>query len=658
MHFIESNKMNDQLLRLTQMTTTELINMTVEMGFPLRSRLSRVIVGSDLAFNLELPPSRVFTADKETVRFVAYNCGINYDSINANYSIVVNTLRENDFHTQYMEESATVSAFVTRIFENNLQVPQRLWFNNMLDICFMSLDNLTHEIGPNTSARGYLERGGSFEVDLRMPIGEKMLRWLLNFQTVETLILIDQEVDKLDSLRLPESLPSHRVLIYNIIRRYQIIKSKTSRTGFIIFNKAVEICKRVNSNTDRETLYQRWAKDLAQQREFSKIYYANRGDFTSTSRDYILAFPPMRYEAEMINNANNLRGVFEPLFVPNVQITIEDIFILATADPTKTLTKEDLVRIVTNELNEEYYTYTKRAIYNVCGLVFCSMSYLRKMSTQPCFNITFSPQFCDKTEDFYGDEFQRNAPTIIYGTFSAGDTLKCYSPQDLENAFIKENGLTIFRIPDKPSDSFEDNVLVDLAKLLNYLLPTIGDTFPEVQILTNKITDGLRNNKRVGEEVLTILDQETKNKLIQLFKHLFDAGMYQRTWKGPGHPYPVKSGQSRGTGNKVTDQCIIDEHMTRELGAFYKLLNEDLTPQIRSIVKNLNMYNYGERYIKSSELLGEYTSTVLHGQGVGACVALAQSKFISSANRYLNILGYQIPGFDITQFEASSFHRD
>jgi hypothetical protein len=134
-----------------------------------------------------------------------------------------------------------------------------------------------------------------------------------------------------------------------------------------------------------------------------------------------------------------------------------------------------------------------------------------------------------------------------------------------------------------------------------------------------------------------------------MMKNLFEAGMAQRTWMGPGNPYPMKTSETRGCSQET-----IDIMMTPSLNAVNDEY-EALTSDIRGLVNSLPILNYLEgKFVQGSESMMQFIREVREGD---ICVGYGSASLIYSAYYYLNKLGFEIPDFQFEKFEGESTHR-
>lgn len=275
---------------------------------------------------------------------------------------------------------------------------------------------------------------------------------------------------------------------------------------------------------------------------------------------------------------------------------------------------------------------------------------------------------------------------IAYGSYF---NLDCMSINDLIASFVTReiNGVVIevsFRKPYSMS-LFTAQQIKGLQTLLIDQPADFTPDFDEQRTkLLGIISIGLKNTLTI-ERVIEILDQYVKmsqegnstasqniEKFKQMLTHLFNAGMYQRTWQGPGNPYPHTAEEADVNQVKVNSQACIDIVMAPELSAFLEDFN-GLETTFQSLVANFPaIYNvkispyevspYGQSMVNMVEQIiglrddsGELLEEPSY-QG-NMCVGGVSKMMIYSAYVYLKVLGFDIEGFDIKRFYPESGHR-
>ena len=272
---------------------------------------------------------------------------------------------------------------------------------------------------------------------------------------------------------------------------------------------------------------------------------------------------------------------------------------------------------------------------------------------------------------------------IAYGTYF---NLKCMSIDDLIASFVKRelNNVVIDVAFRKPYDTtlFTGNQVKELQTLLVDQPDSFTSDFVEKRSkLLAIIALGLRNTLTVENATafLTEYMKQTDSETIQnietfkkMLTHLFNAGMYQRTWKGPGNPYPHTKEEADVFTQNVSSQACIDLTMGPELSSFLEEYNS-LSPNFMNFVSNFpsiyavvaNPYQitpYGQSMVNMIEQViglrddsGELRSKPSY-QG-SMCVGGVSKIMIYSAYVYLRAMGLNIAGFDIERFYPESGHR-
>jgi hypothetical protein len=269
---------------------------------------------------------------------------------------------------------------------------------------------------------------------------------------------------------------------------------------------------------------------------------------------------------------------------------------------------------------------------------------IRYNITNPRFFLVNQIDLCPNREDVYGEE-QRDF-AITYGTFT---DFECYSPEELLGAFIIENDRPLFRIPTRTARVFAPEAIRQLLQTLQQQHPSLLKNF------THRTTQLIRKIVGIFNETNVINLQESMKQLqelkgsdrehsINIFRALFDAGMYQRTWKGPGFAYPLKSNETR-------DSCLrdIEKKMTPE---FAKIESEYDKITKKDVIEDLPLF------FSVTELYPQKMMAFVRQTAEGnACIGGGSKMMIETGYNYLKILGVKIDGFDYSEFEGRSTDR-
>jgi len=273
---------------------------------------------------------------------------------------------------------------------------------------------------------------------------------------------------------------------------------------------------------------------------------------------------------------------------------------------------------------------------------------LRKMfSPEKYFFFTYATKRCDRQEDYYGEQF--SDWVIAYGNL---EEFKCYTPDELTEAFIMEDNIARYRIPETPHLQFPIKAIKELQKIIVNQNPNIITDF-------NRRIQGLRNKlnmltKTVGLNITINNPSDPKDRelLYHFFIQMFEAGMYQRTWKGPGHPYPLRSSETFGSC-----QSDISLAMTTPLNN----MNDDLeamNPELSNHVKKLACLWSAKDKSFMAESLKDMLKNIRDGHH---CVGGYSTVLIETAYYYLTMLTNVqtlLPNFDYELFESLSTHRN
>jgi hypothetical protein len=301
------------------------------------------------------------------------------------------------------------------------------------------------------------------------------------------------------------------------------------------------------------------------------------------------------------------------------------------------------------EMLKNYKKYDANEILSVLGLINSSefdiiteqriIGFIE--SNENRFWLSQNIRNCDRTTDFYDQKFEDFV--IVYGTMK---NYKCYSPEELENSFVYDRvtKFSAFRIPDEPQKQFPEEDVVKLLKMLVEQDPMWILNFKEkTDSLVKKIA--LMTSK---EGILEDLSPKDIEIFIVMMKNLFEAGMYQRTWKGPGYGYPMNTRETKGSC-----QDAINQQMTIPLNNILDEFN-NLSKEGRRIVNKKSLiYNAGREELYPDSIMS-FVRTTISGN---FCVGGGSAMMIETAYYYLNKMNRKIEGFDYNKFQATSTHR-
>ena len=250
---------------------------------------------------------------------------------------------------------------------------------------------------------------------------------------------------------------------------------------------------------------------------------------------------------------------------------------------------------------------------------------------------------------------------ISYGTMFE---YFCYDTDDFTENFrdfpIEGTNETVykFRKPDVLEEDFIPDEMTDLMNLLE-LYPTIPETR---EIITN-IRNGLRKVR-----TMTKYDVRVKNEYNKLpntdkpiinrwLKQLFTTGMYMRRWKGPPHPYPLKSKDTKGPDPDIQVNIELytlgyypTDSQTNKVGG----ITAELSKSGHKFVNNIRAVEYRIRDdirkpIQQARTIGSYLSDVRIGD---YCIRMGSSKFVGTGSYYLYVFFREtMPNFDPDELE-------
>lgn len=318
---------------------------------------------------------------------------------------------------------------------------------------------------------------------------------------------------------------------------------------------------------------------------------------------------------------------------------------------SKDKTREDILTIV-NMRSKLLRRLMWCGLYQITQLLVNPEDLIVKIMTngqQASFELVMTNKVCTNTHDVFFTEFKEGI-NLTYGTFT---DFKCVSIEELLNAFIVDGSIIRWRSPFE-SRCFPSAIIRDLVILLPALINALEDPKPAVELL-NKILVGLKAESKIGP----ITSIENKTSVVNMLHNLFRAGMYQRGWLGPNHPYPMKTKETVNVG-----QDYIDEKMNVELGKFmnqYGSLNDHDKGIMEKLVEIVYEKQSNGVYQTFSELnvgIMNIVREVIEGT---YCVAVASVYLIFSSHYYLTLLGVTSTTdmtLDLSAFEAKSTNRN
>lgn len=331
-------------------------------------------------------------------------------------------------------------------------------------------------------------------------------------------------------------------------------------------------------------------------------------------------------------------------------IGVEDFLGVTYETKTIPLQWQALLELIKNK-SPELVNYTKRSLLWTLGMNeltlfknfpnipnFKIVKEIKKMMTNTSFYISRKIKACPSDKDSYLEPFKEIV--IMYGTL---ENHTCYSIDELLGSFEynpnEEYGS--FRKPDHPSQSFDHEKIKEFVKF--YHEQSYNDS-PDLKNKLEELIDkiSLIFSLESSPESIKKLKGEDKEKMIDVLNLLFEAGMYQRTWKGPGHPYPMKTSETAGS-------CLrdIESKMTPILTEALEKMESISVLSVRGIPSIF-------RGIPYTQSIMEFIRTTLGGN---FCVGSGNEIMIATADYYLKLLGLEIEDFNINDFEYESTHR-
>jgi hypothetical protein len=636
-------KMAELLQLLPSLTLEQLLFVAQRDRLPVSSQILPCLIQADLEKaiherNPELPIV-LFRDDTQWGPLLAKEVGVNPARVTSesarNFGI------RNNLPIQFLalDDPSTRLAIIGAVLtERNLPVPRDFWFPKGVNPLWMSLENFREVYSPYSDETP--------DIYLR----HHKYQFSSSFEGV----LSYQPMNILPSLA--ESIPAPNGDLY--------LKTQKGYLSYLLKQSQNEENRRFLI----QTLDRKWINAYPKRREYllsaaSKLQdYEARSIFNIPIR-YVLAIPPSRLEKEYLELLRSMGiralGQMGVIYKTDPVMFNEGPALshLEFLEPNLDLTREQLVQIV--EANSiQYERFSQAAVEKVVGLLITNPSdtktdfYRRLRSFHvPRFDILADPELCPNQETLLGEPVNELELTLMFGTLRS---FRCYSPAELENAFIVDPSRLYaeFRKPENPRESFTRDQIVKFESMLRGA--NLHD-YPEfrqaVQPLIEKMSLGLnilfRNGMQVGAERLRMIPE--RDLVERFFQRMFEAGMTQRRWLGPGNPYPMKYAETRGGC-----QADIEAGMTPILNDLLDILNS-LSPESRAILENLPIVDYVSGLFGTRDMnIRTFLENIRNAE---FCIAFGSSWMITTAAFYLSALDKTIPGFDIRQFEIESTHR-
>lgn len=192
--------------------------------------------------------------------------------------------------------------------------------------------------------------------------------------------------------------------------------------------------------------------------------------------------------------------------------------------------------------------------------------------------------------------------------------------------------------PENPSLTFDPDAIHQLAELVQFRW---DETF--YYLLQNHLAnrEDLMRGDADRQKFIADLDQAEKTRIAAFLHHVFDAGMYMRRWKGPGHPYPVRADDTYGHETPQESVGVALVQARTEL--------EQMSEECRKFCLHLRTMDRRSNE-RTPRYLGQnferLWASVTPGP-TGECIRMASSIFIATSWHYLFLLfDITIPNFD------------
>lgn len=260
------------------------------------------------------------------------------------------------------------------------------------------------------------------------------------------------------------------------------------------------------------------------------------------------------------------------------------------------------------------------------------------------FRLSTRPSACKNKTDYYYEDYEDFV--ITYGNLLDGI---CYSVQDLTGSFVVNSPDDYnFRRPDRPDRTFTFREIERLYSILTQQNPNTIPNFREsIRPLIEKIKPVFSRPPSEFTDVKK-LSPEDQEIFIEIMIDLFEAGMYQRTWKGPGHPFVYKKEETHGSTPEQIE-CAMNPSFARIIDG-----QEKLSENGRKLLKVIPAIAKFKPMEVSSFKLWEFLELTTIGE---FCIGYGSGLMIETATAYLDALGTYVNDFDYSQFNSESTHR-
>jgi hypothetical protein len=609
---------------------SKLLAIARKNNIQVHSHICKCIVQADLEDHFRPTPRIVFTDDPLSYQLMA-EAGLNYESyisfdtnnqFNEEYMEgVKELLQQHGIATSYLDGIALLAALSAVYLEADEPLPRKYWYHTLtLNTLFQMNDaNLRHFTGLiDDTADDYLRYSDEYVSGLQV----------LYFQTEHNLYKFADSIAKNAYLRTKRGVIAY---LYSII-------SLTEQKVLTYFGN---INKNVYPNRAKLVI----SAYRTNARKVKEVFHM--------SSNTLLAIPPAHFEERFMTAVANDEVINEvfPEFNYLTPIDFPSISSYATlaCDTTLQLTsREQLVGI---HLSKSIRTVPHSVMYRLTGwarvipYVYC----YKYITLKPTFNVVSNVHLCPNHRDIYLEPITDFA--ITYGNFL---DFRCYTPEELTSAFQVSGTYVSFVNPLVPNVEFH---LADIEQLLDTLMSIDSRYLPNyrarVTPLKNKINLGLRLSASINltniRHQLTQLSSSDQQHLIAIFRNMFSAGMYQRTWQGEGYPYPMTYEETKGF-------CTNDIEM-RMTVPLNNIADEVLllSPQGHQVYSSLSAINYIDGDFVRITMPVTRLIDDIHSAEM--CIGFGSSLLVYTGYFYLQALGYTIDDFNITLFHPESTHR-
>ena len=270
-----------------------------------------------------------------------------------------------------------------------------------------------------------------------------------------------------------------------------------------------------------------------------------------------------------------------------------------------------------------------------------------------------NPESIVQSEDFTDMDEQ----FISVGTLTTD--MVCYAIEDIVMTFrnnTDDTGTVTFKNPIRFAPDFTIQDLKDIKNAVALgAAPFVKYTIGREKVNRNELIDIFSgyiaqaelqesSDYRVLIKIPNFAKKSTANRELvhNLFKSMFEAGMYMRQWKGPGHDYPLeRAATGQELHGETTERKALDSLVGAKLVEFNEYL-EKLPEELRTVVRGLKMYVKTD----ADQAPRVYSNSIqsLHERVTGGteCIRMSSAPYVYTGAYYLRrCLGQDIPGFSL-----------